>query len=474
MTGATDAIHWQSAAALTRALRRRELSAVELLASTLERADAIGPELNPFALRLDERAHEAAQRADAVLARGEGGPLCGVPITIKDSHWLAGYPAPTGSIANRDFVPSETCEAVTRLDDSGAVIFAKTTTPEFCYVGVTDSPLCGPTYNPWDLDRVCGGSSGGAAVAVATGLGPIAFGGDGGGSIRIPAAFCGVVGFKPTFGVIPREPCGTGWKTIVSYGPLCRTVADARAVLRATSGFSPRDRASVPFASSDLDAPASLRGLRVAASADLGHAALDDSVRSAFAGVLDALRAEGVQVIEDHPGLPPSIETWTTLAYADSAIADGAFLRDKRDDLGETAIAVLEFGQSFTAAQVVTAHHARELIFKAYADLFSRTRADVLLTPTLGCEAFPQGQLWPERIGDQLIELPHVDWAPFLADANLAGLPACALPMGLGDHGLPLSLQLTGPRLGDARLLAIAEAVESLLALDLRPPVYSD
>lgn len=474
MPGATDQICWQSAEALAGSLRRRELSSLELLEQVLVRCDALEEEINPFALRLDRRARAAAERADALLARGEGGPLCGVPLTIKDSQWLAGYPAAVGSQAQRDFVPDATCAAVERLDDAGAVIFAKTATPELCYVGITDSPLCGPTRNPWDLERVAGGSSGGAAAAVSAGLGPLSLGGDGGGSIRIPAAFCGVVGFKPTFGLVPREPSAMGWKTIVSYGPLSRSVADARTMLAAVCGLDLRDRSSVPFDRAALDVRvASLRGLRLCASADLGHAALDDDARSAFAELLDALRAEGVEIIDDHPGLPPSVETWTTVAYADSAVADGQLLHDHRDKLGETAIAVLELGESFTAEQIVAAQHRRELIHGAYAQLFARTGAHGLLTPTLGCEAFPQGRLWPERIGDREIELPDVDWAPFMPDANLAGLPACALPLGLGDSGLPLSLQILGPRFSDGHLLAIAEAIESLLSLDLRPPAYT-
>ena len=474
MPGATDQTCWQRADELAASLRRRELSSVELLEQVLARCDSLEQEINPFALRLDERARAAAIAADAVLARGEGGPLCGVPLTIKDSQWLAGYPAAVGSKALREFVPEATCAAVERLDAAGAVVFAKTATPEFCYVGVTDSPLCGPTRNPWNLDRVAGGSSGGAAAAVSAGLGPLALGGDGGGSIRIPAAFCGVVGFKPTFGVVPREPCGMGWKTIVSYGPLSRSVGDARTMLEAVSGLDARDRSSVPFDRAAFDERlASLRGVRLVASADLGHAALDHDARVAFEELLAVLRAEGVKIIDDHPGLPPSVETWTAVAYSDSAVADGDLLRDHRDELGETAIAVLEFGQSFTAEQVVAAQHRRELIHAAYAQMFARTGATALLTPALGCEAFPQGRLWPERIGDRAIELPFVDWAPFLPDANLAGLPACALPLGLGDSGLPLALQLLGPRFSDGHLLAIAEAVESLLSLDLRPPAYS-
>ncbi len=236
-----------SAVELAAALRRRELSAVEALDEALERADAV-PEA--FVVRLDERACETAAAADATLARGEGGPLTGVPVTVKDSQWLAGVPTTFCSQAVEPLVPVETVAAVRRLEDAGAVIFAKTTTPEFCYAGTT--PGLG---NPHDPTRTPGGSSGGAAVAVASGAGSLALGGDGGGSIRIPAAFCGVVGFKPTFGAVPREPSSAGWKTLVAYGPLARSVADARLMFSALAGRDAFDRHSL-----DVDlAPAPMR-----------------------------------------------------------------------------------------------------------------------------------------------------------------------------------------------------------------------
>ena len=229
---------WElGAVELAAALRARELSAVEALAAIEARADALEP-LHPFVLHL-ERARADAERADAQLAAGTGGPLCGVPVTVKDSHYMAGVPTTHGTTAVAPDVPETTVVAVRRLQDAGAVIFAKTATPEFCYAGTTPG-----THNPHDRTKTPGGSSGGAAVAVAAGAGPLALGGDGGGSIRIPAAFCGVVGFKPTFGAVPREPSSHGWKTLVAYGPLARTVADARLAMQVLAGEDPYDRHS--------------------------------------------------------------------------------------------------------------------------------------------------------------------------------------------------------------------------------------
>ena len=229
---------WElGAVELAAALRGRELSAVEALDAITARADAI-EHLHPFVLRLDS-ARADAERADVQLAAGTGGALCGVPLTVKDSHYMAGVPTLHGTIAVEPYVPEVTVTAVRRLQEAGAVIFAKTATPEFCYAGTTPG-----THNPHDPAKTPGGSSGGAAVAVAAGAGPLALGGDGGGSIRIPAAFCGVVGFKPTFGAVPREPSSQGWKTLVAYGPLARNVADARLAMQVLAGEDPYDRHS--------------------------------------------------------------------------------------------------------------------------------------------------------------------------------------------------------------------------------------
>src|SRR3954447_931188 len=270
-----------SALELGVALARRELSAGEALEAVLARADRIEPALNPFAVRLDDRARRAAVVADAALARGDGGALCGIPVTVKDSHWLAGVTSAAGSPAYAGFVPTGTSAAVGRLEAAGAVIYAKTTTPEFCLFGITESPLNGVTSNPWDVSRTPGGSSGGAGAALAAGAGPLALGGDGGGSIRIPAAFCGLVGFKPTFGLVDREPCSPAWKSLISYGPMARSVADARAMVQTIAGRQPGDRHG--FDASGLDAPApDPRELRIVVSEDLGFAPVDDDVRRAF------------------------------------------------------------------------------------------------------------------------------------------------------------------------------------------------
>ena len=458
-----------SAIDLAAALRRRELSAVEALDAVQERAEQIAGLLNPFTIGLDGTARKAALRADAALAAGDGGVLCGVPVTTKDSHWMAGVESTAGSLTRRGFVPTETLGAIRRLEGAGAVVFARTTVPEFCYFGVTESALFGVTRNPWNRDRTAGGSSGGCAVAVAAGAGPLSLGGDGGGSIRIPAAFCGVVGFKPTFGVVPHEPSGEGWKTLVSAGPLARSVADVRLMMSVVAGFDPRDRHSVPPGRLDVRAPEPGQ-LRVAVSGDLGFAAVDDDVLRAYLATLERLAAAGVELVEDRPLLAgSSARTWATIALAEARYSESREFA-ATEELTQWAAAYLAAGGSVGIEDYVRAQFAREGIHRAYADLFERTGASVLLTPTVGCEAFGLGVRHPVSVGGVPVELPDLDWAPFLYDANLAGLPGCAMPMGFGDDGLPVSLQIQGRRFDDGVVLAAAETIESILAPS-SPPV---
>lgn len=433
-------------------LRKGKISAVELLEQTIARAEQLSPHLNPFALTLYSRARQAAQAADRKLAAGKGGKLCGLPVTIKDSQFLAGYPCANGSHILSDFIPSETCRAIEILEQEDAVIFAKTTCPEFSLTGITHSDIYGLTSNPWDITRTSGGSSGGAAAAVASGLGAFSLGGDGGGSIRIPGGFCGIVGFKPSFGVIPREPCFPSWQSIVCYGPMTRSVADAKLFFDILSpGF---EKGKAP----DAGAP-------IIFSEDLGFAPVDADVRSTFNTVIDKLRKSGFNLVNDNPGLQSSVITWAVTASYDAAEhARGSAYN--LDYLGEVAKGFIDFGEQFSADDFDEAQAHREVIREHYQAMFAKHGSRILITPTLGCEAFPHGTIHPHKIDDTHIELPWLDWASFLYDANLAGMPACAIPMGLGDEGLPLSLQILGPEGSDHEVLRIAAEIEQLIGWD--------
>ncbi|MFZ9037105.1 MAG: amidase [Gammaproteobacteria bacterium] len=444
-----------------KALDTGQISAVDLLEQTIARAEELAPLLNPIALKLYGRARQAALEADKKRASGNAGKLCGLPITIKDSQFLAGYPCANGSQLLSDFVPTETCRAIELLEQEGAIIFAKTTCPEFSLTGVTHSELYGLTSNPWNVERTSGGSSGGAGVAVASGMGAFSLGGDGGGSIRIPAGFCGIVGFKPSFGAVPREPCFPSWQSIVSYGPMTRSVADARLFFeiigeKFEGNSSPR-----------------LNRRGIVYSEDLGFAPVNTDVREAFRTVVEKMQLDDFQMIEDNPGLTSSVETWAVTACYDAAEnARGSAYNI--DYLGEVAKGFIDFGDQFNADDFSRAQAQRKVIQAHYEQMFARHNARILITPTLGCEAFPHGSIHPHKIDDTHIQLPWLDWASFLYDANLTGMPACAIPMGLGDEGLPLSLQILGPVGSDYEVLRVAEEIEKLIGWDnsiVTPPV---
>ena len=276
---------------LARAVAAKELSPVEAVDAVLERLDRLDPTLHMFTTVVPDQAREDAKRIEADLAAGrEVGPLAGVPTGVKDLIYTKGIRTASGSHAYADFVPDEDDVVVERIKAAGAVVIGKTQVPEFGYSGTGQTPLAEPTRNPWNPERTSGGSSAGSGAAVATGVGPFSLGSDGGGSVRIPASFCGVYGIKPTMGRVPlypgtkddRYPGVSSWESLEHIGPLTRTVADAALVLSVIAGYDDRDRLSIP--SDDIDwlraVDGDLRGLRVAYSPDLGYAAVDPAVRA--------------------------------------------------------------------------------------------------------------------------------------------------------------------------------------------------
>jgi Asp-tRNA(Asn)/Glu-tRNA(Gln) amidotransferase A subunit family amidase len=240
-------------------------------------------------------------------------------------------------------------------------------------------------------------------------------------------------------------------------------------MLATVAGFDSRDRHSIPAARLGAK-PARPTRLRLAVSEDLGFAALDDGVRAAFRAAVDRLSDAGVQLIPENPGRGTSAAVWSTIALAEARYSEAKEFAEHRAELTDAAAQFIEAGAEVTAGQYIRAQFAREHIHRAYADMFARTGATALITPTLGCEAFPHGLGYPEAIGGVPITPPDYDWAPFLYDANLAGLPACALPMGLGHDGLPVSMQVLGMRCDDGRVLAAAQVIESVLGFDAHPP----
>ncbi len=439
------------------ALKERAVTASELLEQTITRCEAVSERINPFALTLFDRARAAAEKADKLLKKGKGGLLCGLPISVKDSQWMAGIRCANGSHSLKEFVPEKTCTAVQQLEDSGAVIFAKTTCPEFCLSGTNHSPLYGHTLNPWDVTKTPGGSSGGAAASIAAGAGSLSLGGDGGGSIRIPAAFCGIVGFKPSHGAVTRRPGFTTWESLVAYGPMCRSVADARLMF---SVIANKDQAF------DLENLRPTKTRKVIVSEDLGFAPVDPAIRHVFREVVSNLTASGLTTVEANPALPSSVVTWATIATEDMWQHKGNTDSDIYQNpgvIGTYAEEFIAFGSSFSQSELEDARSHRNAIHDAYISLFQYHRSNILVTPTLGCEAFDHAELFPKYIADTEITYPWMDWAGLLYDANLVGMPSCCIPMGIGGNGLPVSLQILGAPGTDLEVLEIAEKIERIV-----------
>ncbi|MDP9222087.1 MAG: amidase [Actinomycetota bacterium] len=433
------------------------------MSRALERIHRLQPVLNAFTVVLDEQALAAARAADGLVRQGGALPaLLGVPVSVKDHIWMTGAPATNGSLALRNFVPGEDCVPVARLRAAGAVIVGKTNNPEFCYRGFTDNLLFGLTRNPWDRERTPGGSSGGAGVAVAAAMTAIALGTDGGGSIRIPASFCGVVGHKPTFGLVPKEPGFKGWKSLSVDGPLARSVRDAALFLSVVSGPAAADDLSFPGPPADYVAaattPGDLRGLRVAWSADLGMLPVDTDVRSVFAEAVEVFASLGCELVEGAPDTPDPGKLWNVIALAEGYSSEGPLLADWRDQMSPGTAEIIEAGRDIPAGQYVDALHDRARYTRVWSEFFERF--DLLLTPTMQLTAFAVGRQTPESIERRPVDPFFDDWCTICLPANLTGMPATSVPAGFGRQGMPVGLQIMGPRWADALTLRAAAAFE--------------
>ncbi|MFL6100843.1 MAG: amidase [Actinomycetales bacterium] len=414
-----------------------------------------------------------ALAAAAAVDRGERtGPLAGVPISIKDHVWLAGWPATNGSRALADFVPEEDCVCVARLVAAGAVVVGKTNNPEFCYRGTTFNDVYGVTRNPRDLTRTAGGSSGGAAASVAAGMVPLGVGTDGGGSIRIPSAFCGVYGLKPTYGLVPKVPGFRGWPTLSVTGPMGASVRDLALAVSVMAGPAPLDPLAQPSPNTGyLDAMRApdLDGLRIAASEDLGFAAVDPDVRASFRAAVEHIRAHDVPVHDAHPLPEDPCPLWDAIALPEGYASEGPLLEQSPDLVGADARSIIEAGAAASARDYLDAQDRRGRLTQTWAWFFERY--DVLLTPTMPVTAFSADRIGPETLDGRPVPESFDAWCALALPANLGGLPAVSVPIGPGRDGLPVGLQLIGPRWSDARLLGAAAAVDAILraALSDRP-----
>lgn len=447
--------------------RDGSLSPVEVTRSVLERIVRLDPRVNAFCLVDADGALAAARASEERWRRGEPcGLLDGVPVSVKDLLLTAGWPTLRGSRTLDAAGPwTVDAPAVSRLREHGAVLVGKTTTPEFGWKGVTDSPLTGITRNPWDLTRTSGGSSGGSAAAVALGMAPLSVGTDGGGSVRIPAAFTGTTTIKPTFGRVPLHPASP-FGVLSHVGPMARTAADAALLLDVISGPDPRDPWTLPPPAAPFRGSLDrmLPGLRIAVSPALGYADVHPEVAAAFAAAVEVFAMLGARVEEAEPGFADPVAAFETLWFAGAAASLAHLDAGERAAVDPGLLDVAEQGARTSAVDYLGALAERSSLGTLMGG-FHRDHA-LLLTPTLPIPAFAAGVEAPAGGSRER----WTSWTPFTYPFNLTQQPAASVPCGFTTGGLPIGLQIVGPRHGDAPVLAAAHAYQQATDWHLRRP----
>ena len=465
-----DEIGRMEATELAGRVRAKELSPVEVVDAILGRMEKLEPKLHAFCTPTPEMAREDARRLERKISEGEDpGPLAGVPVGIKDLHAVKGVRMVLGSHAYTDFVPDEDDVAVERLKEAGAIVLGKTNVPEFGYSGVGHNPVFETTTNPWDTRLTPGGSSAGSGAAVASGMGPIALGSDGGGSVRIPASFCGLFGMKASMGRVPlypscrdeRYPGASGWESLEHIGPMSRTVRDGALMLNVMAGPDDRDRLSIPR-EPGFDPTESLveglpRGLRVAYSPDWGYAAVDPEVRRVVGEAARVFEDDlGCIVEETHPGFEDPFEAFWGLVLMETDLAG---MRKMAGELGEKMsphlVAVLQ--QDWKAEDFTNAVMTRKAVYNKMWRFMQGYH--LLLTPTLAVAPFETGIQGPEVIEGR--EVPDTYWLSFTFPLNITGQPVATVPAGFTEGGLPVGMQIVGRHLDDGLVLKVSAAFEA-------------
>ena len=453
-----NSLQWATATELVDAFRTHEISPVEVTQAALDAIETGNQAINAWCLVDAESALNDARASEARWQAGQPlGLADGVPTSIKDLMLTRGWPTVRGSklITPSSNAWTEDAPAVARLRENGAVLLGKVTTPEFGWKGVTHGPLTGVTRNPWDNSKTSGGSSGGSAAAVAAGMGAWSVGTDGGGSVRIPASFTGVVGLKPTYGVIPLYPASP-FGTLAHAGPLARSVADSALMLDVLAAPDPRDWSAdaSPTASFRAGLNDGVQGLRVAFSSNLGYGTNDPEVEAAVRTAVSVLQALGAEVTEIDLGWSDPAWAYHVLWFAGAAKVLEPFGPAALENIDPGLSASLQRHNDFSASDFLDATAVR---MKLGHDMgLLHERYDVLLTPTLPIPAFEAGVDVPAGSASP----DWTSWTPYSYPFNLTQQPAITVPCGFTSENLPVGLQIVGPRHADARILRVAAAYE--------------
>ncbi|MBY9011423.1 MAG: amidase [Candidatus Lokiarchaeota archaeon] len=471
-------ICFMSAFEMREKIETQELSSLEITETIIERIEKINPILNAYCTPTFELARETAKKADESVKRSEKlGLLHGIPTSIKDLMLTKGIKTTFGSKLYEDFIPEQDEVAVQRLITSGCVMLGKTNTPEFGSVALTNNKIFGETKNPWDVERNSGGSSGGAASAVAGGIGPLALGSDGGGSIRVPSSCCGVYGLKPTFGRIPSYPrMGIHFKSMDHYGPIVRYVKDAALMLNAMKGHHPGDDNSFPDDDIDYvkvidDKP---KKLKIGYSMTLGYGKiLDEEVKE---NVLDAVHkfeqfdweVEEADLKIKKP--ESAYKTLVSIGYAYDLQKD---FNTRLEDLSPDLISSIRLGLDNSSMNIGKAREQKNQVYEVLYQYFKSY--DLLITPTLPCPAIKpewleSGTKFPS-IGKKA--LSTMSWMTYTYPFNMTGLPAASIPSGWTKSDLPIGMQIVGKRYDDKTVLQVSKAFEEISPWQDKRPKFN-
>jgi aspartyl-tRNA(Asn)/glutamyl-tRNA(Gln) amidotransferase subunit A len=450
---------------LSEGYRRGTFSPVDVVDEHLDRIKRFEPELNAFVIVDDDGARAEAAASAARWAAGEQrGQLDGVPLTIKDIIAVSGFATGEGSAVGSGELANEDHPVVARTREAGMVILGKTTTSEFGWKGITDSQAHGITRNPIDLDRTPGGSSGGAAASLAAGIGTVAHGSDGGGSIRIPASYCGLVGLKPTFGRVPQHPVDSPFVSLVSNGPLTRSVHDAALFLNVVSQPDPRDWHAAPYDQRDwrVGVDDGVRGVRIGFTTDLGGATTEPEVIAACTAAVEQLESLGAHVETVGPVFDPLRPTFESYWKAGFAARLRSIPEERWPELDPGFLTLAQQGLDVGVANYYAGHAARAQLVRELKAFHSDY--DLLITPTMPSTAPPVDTIYHSADFDRW---EHA--VPFTVPFNLTGQPAASMPVGTDSRGLPVGLQIVGDHWTEALVLRGMRAVEQAVGWSWSP-----